>query len=175
MATRMPTSEAAPRPAASSAAATDQNKNPIEYARFVQQRRWFVSQFSYLLDQLAARPDPVVAGSTMLDTSVVLLCSELSDGRRARKALPQPACPACVSVRPRADGSPWPRLSAAPTRGRPGVSSGLRDGGSRRRRSRGALRRPTRRQERRQVDEPDVPSQARQDIREVLALAAPLE
>ncbi len=52
----------------------------LEYARFVQQRRWFVSQLSYLLDQLQARPDPGVPGASLLDTSVVLLCSEISDG-----------------------------------------------------------------------------------------------
>lgn len=47
------------------------------FNRYVQQRVWWVSQFRYLLDQLAARPE---ADGTMLDYSVVLLCSEVSDG-----------------------------------------------------------------------------------------------
>jgi hypothetical protein len=47
------------------------------FNRYVQQRAWWVSQFRYLLDQLAARPE---ADGTMLDYSVVLLCSEVSDG-----------------------------------------------------------------------------------------------
>jgi hypothetical protein len=37
-------------------------------------------QFAYLLDQLRQRPDPAVDGATLLDTSVVLACSEVSDG-----------------------------------------------------------------------------------------------
>jgi hypothetical protein len=49
-----------------------------EVKAFDQQIRWFVSQFGYLLDQLKARPEP--SGGTMLDTSVVLLCSEICDG-----------------------------------------------------------------------------------------------
>jgi hypothetical protein len=48
-----------------------------EYRDFVAQRTWFVQQFASLLDQLKARPD---GNGTMLDTSVVLLCSEISDG-----------------------------------------------------------------------------------------------
>jgi hypothetical protein len=48
-----------------------------EFAAFVQQRRWFVSQFRYLLEQLAARPE---GDGTMLDNSLVLLCSEVCDG-----------------------------------------------------------------------------------------------
>ncbi|MEZ4381912.1 MAG: DUF1552 domain-containing protein [Nannocystaceae bacterium] len=48
-----------------------------EYADYLKQRRWWVSQFSYLLDQLAARPD---GDGTMLDTSLVLLCTEVCDG-----------------------------------------------------------------------------------------------
>jgi hypothetical protein len=54
--------------------------NRVEYRRYVQQRRWFVAQFAYLLEQLRQRPDPAVAGATLLDTSVVLACSEVSDG-----------------------------------------------------------------------------------------------
>ncbi|MFO0709878.1 MAG: DUF1552 domain-containing protein [Sandaracinus sp.] len=47
------------------------------FNRYVQQRVWWVSQFRYLLDQLAARPE---ADGTMLDYSVVLLASEVADG-----------------------------------------------------------------------------------------------
>lgn len=46
-------------------------------AVYVAQRTWFVEQFAYLLDQLAARPD---GDGTMLDSSIVLLASEVSDG-----------------------------------------------------------------------------------------------
>ncbi len=47
------------------------------YRDFVRQRRWFVAQFAYLLEQLRARPED---GGTMLDHTVALLCSEVSDG-----------------------------------------------------------------------------------------------
>lgn len=50
-----------------------------EYAAYVKQRRWWVEQFAYLLQQLKDRPDPEGGGS-MLDTSIVLLCSEVCDG-----------------------------------------------------------------------------------------------
>ncbi len=48
-----------------------------EYRDFLAQRLWWVEQFAYLLDQLAARPED---GGTMLDHSLVLLCSEVCDG-----------------------------------------------------------------------------------------------
>lgn len=48
-----------------------------EYKAFVQQVRWWVEQFAYLLSQLAARPE---GQGTMLDESLVLLCSEIADG-----------------------------------------------------------------------------------------------
>lgn len=48
-----------------------------EFREYVAQRKWFVGQFAYLLDQLKQRPD---GAGTMLDTSLVLLCSEVSDG-----------------------------------------------------------------------------------------------
>lgn len=48
-----------------------------EYKSFVQQVRWWVEQYAYLLSQLAARPE---GQGTMLDESLVLLCSEISDG-----------------------------------------------------------------------------------------------
>lgn len=44
---------------------------------FLSQRRWFVAQFTYLLEQLKARPE---GDGTMLDYSLVLLCSEVCDG-----------------------------------------------------------------------------------------------
>jgi hypothetical protein len=48
-----------------------------EFADFVKQRRWWVAQFAYLLDQLASRPE----GETdMLDHTLVLLCTEVCDG-----------------------------------------------------------------------------------------------
>jgi len=53
------------------------DKSKREYRDYLLQRRWFVSQFAYLLEQLKARPE---GDGTMLDYSVVLLCSEVSDG-----------------------------------------------------------------------------------------------
>jgi hypothetical protein len=53
--------------------------NKPEFAAYVKQRRWWVEQFAYLLQQLKDRPDPEGDGS-MLDTSIVLLCSEVCDG-----------------------------------------------------------------------------------------------
>lgn len=48
-----------------------------EYRDYVAQRKWFVQQFAYLLDQLRQRKE---GDGTMLDYSVVLLCSEVCDG-----------------------------------------------------------------------------------------------
>lgn len=48
-----------------------------EFSDFVKQRRWWVSRFAYLLDQLAARPE---GEGTMLDHTLVLLCTEVCDG-----------------------------------------------------------------------------------------------
>jgi len=48
-----------------------------EYADYAKQVRWWVDQFGYLLGQLAARPED---GGTMLDHSLVLLCTEICDG-----------------------------------------------------------------------------------------------
>lgn len=53
-----------------------QSSDP-KFGAYVQQRTWFVAQLAYLLDALAARPD---GAGTMLDTSLVLFCSEVSDG-----------------------------------------------------------------------------------------------
>jgi hypothetical protein len=48
-----------------------------EFSDYVKQRRWWVSQFGYLLAQLKARPE---GSGTMLDNSVILLCTEICDG-----------------------------------------------------------------------------------------------
>lgn len=48
-----------------------------EFTDYLAQRRWWVSQFNYLLEQLAARPE---RDGTMLDYSVVVLCTEVCDG-----------------------------------------------------------------------------------------------
>ncbi len=47
------------------------------FTDFVKQVRWWVAQFAYLLQSLRAMPE---GDGTMLDHSVVLLCSEVSDG-----------------------------------------------------------------------------------------------
>lgn len=46
---------------------------------FVACERWFAEQFSYLLDRLAATPDP--AGGTLLDSTLVLWAKEMGDAR----------------------------------------------------------------------------------------------
>ena len=51
----------------------------IEFSSYLAQRQFWVGQFAYLLQSLADRPDPV-AGGSMLDTSVILLCTEVCDG-----------------------------------------------------------------------------------------------
>jgi hypothetical protein len=48
-----------------------------KYADYVAQRVWWMAQFAYLLDALGQRPE---ATGTMLDHSLVLACSEVSDG-----------------------------------------------------------------------------------------------
>lgn len=48
-----------------------------EYVAYEQQVRWWVSQFAYLLGQLKARPE---GDGTMLDHSIVVLCTEVCDG-----------------------------------------------------------------------------------------------
>ncbi len=52
-----------------------------EYAAFVRQVTWWVGQFAYLLDALAMRPE---GAGTMLDESLALLCTEVSDGNTHR-------------------------------------------------------------------------------------------
>jgi hypothetical protein len=48
-----------------------------EVRAYFQQRKWFVEQFAYLLSELKKRPD---GEGTMLDSSVILLCTEVCDG-----------------------------------------------------------------------------------------------
>lgn len=50
-----------------------------EYAAYEKQCRWWVEQFAYLVQQLKDRPDPAGDGS-MLDSSLVLCCTEVCDG-----------------------------------------------------------------------------------------------
>jgi hypothetical protein len=47
---------------------------------FAAQVRWWMGRYAYLLSELASRPDPEGGGS-MLDGSLVVLCSEVSDGK----------------------------------------------------------------------------------------------
>jgi len=53
------------------------DENHREFRDYLRQRRWWVAQFAGVLDALAARPE---GDGTMLDHSLVLLCSEVSDG-----------------------------------------------------------------------------------------------
>jgi hypothetical protein len=48
-----------------------------EFSNFLIQRRWFVEQYAYMLDRLASLPD---GEGSMLDTTAVLLCTEVCDG-----------------------------------------------------------------------------------------------
>jgi len=48
-----------------------------EFRHFLAQRNWWVQQFVHLLDELERRPE---GNGTMLDNSIVVLCSEVSDG-----------------------------------------------------------------------------------------------
>ncbi|MEE4245338.1 MAG: DUF1552 domain-containing protein [Kangiellaceae bacterium] len=43
-------------------------------------RAWYVEQVKYLLDRLAAFPDPDVAGDSLLDHTLVVFTSEMADG-----------------------------------------------------------------------------------------------
>jgi hypothetical protein len=46
---------------------------------FVKAERWFAEQFAYLLQSLKNTPDPM--GGTMMDSTLVVWCKELGDGR----------------------------------------------------------------------------------------------
>lgn len=50
-----------------------------KFTAFVAQIRWWVAQYTYLLDRLASTPEPG-GGGTLLDSSIVVLCTEVSDG-----------------------------------------------------------------------------------------------
>ena len=54
-----------------------QDRSNRLFTDYVKQVRWWVSQFGYLVQQLKSRPE---GDGTMLDHSLVLLCSEVSDG-----------------------------------------------------------------------------------------------
>lgn len=56
------------------------DSNPRGVADFVKCERWFTEQFAYLLDSLAARPDPE-SGGTLLDSTLVVWAKEMGDGR----------------------------------------------------------------------------------------------
>ncbi|MCK6515484.1 DUF1552 domain-containing protein [Myxococcota bacterium] len=51
--------------------------NKREFKAFVQQRQYWVDQFAYLLERLDAMPE---GDGTMLDNSLVVLCTEVCDG-----------------------------------------------------------------------------------------------
>jgi hypothetical protein len=48
-----------------------------EYASYYAQRVWWTEQLAYLLAELGARPED---GGTMLDHSLVVMCTEVCDG-----------------------------------------------------------------------------------------------
>jgi hypothetical protein len=56
---------------------TTHNEQDELFRAFHQQVRWWVDQFAYLLQALASRPED---GGTMLDNSIVFLCTEVCDG-----------------------------------------------------------------------------------------------
>jgi hypothetical protein len=53
--------------------------NAAGVAAFVAAERWFAAQFGYLVDKLAATPDP--AGGTLLDSTLVVWAKEMGDSR----------------------------------------------------------------------------------------------
>lgn len=53
------------------------NAQSREYTAYVQQSQWWAEQFAYLLDRLDSLPD---GDGTMLDSSIVVMCSEVCDG-----------------------------------------------------------------------------------------------
>lgn len=53
--------------------------NTAGVASFVKAERWYAQQFAYLLDRLAAAPDP--EGGALLDSTLVVWCKELGDAR----------------------------------------------------------------------------------------------
>ena len=57
------------------------DRNKREFVDFVAQRVWFVEQYARLLDQLASYPE---GDGSLLDYTLVLLCTEVSDGNTHR-------------------------------------------------------------------------------------------
>ena len=55
------------------------DSNTAGVDQFVKAERWFASQFAYLVDRLQGTPDP--AGGTLLDSTLVVWCKEMGDGR----------------------------------------------------------------------------------------------
>ena len=47
--------------------------------QYVDGTRWFMQQVSYLLDRLKSFPDPELGSGTLLDSTIVLVCHEMSD------------------------------------------------------------------------------------------------
>jgi hypothetical protein len=56
---------------------TTHNEQDELFRAFHQQVRWWVDQFAYLVQALASRPED---GGSMLDNSLVFLCTEVCDG-----------------------------------------------------------------------------------------------
>ena len=57
------------------------DESNLFFRTFVSQRRWFVDKFRYLLSELDSRVEFTEQGeTTMLDNSIVVLISEISDG-----------------------------------------------------------------------------------------------
>ena len=54
--------------------------NPAGLAQFVEAERWYAEQFRYLVDRLAAHPEPSGGGS-MLDHTLVVWAKEMGDSR----------------------------------------------------------------------------------------------
>jgi hypothetical protein len=53
------------------------NPQSREYNAYVQQRAWWAAQYAYLLERLDSLPD---GDGTMLDSSIVVCCTEVCDG-----------------------------------------------------------------------------------------------
>ena len=47
--------------------------------QYIEGTRWFMEQVSYLLDRLKSFPDPEMEGGPLLDSTIVLVCHEMSD------------------------------------------------------------------------------------------------
>ena len=57
------------------------DESNLFFRTFIAQRRWYLERFKYLLEQLDSRTEMTDQGeTTMLDNSIVVLISEISDG-----------------------------------------------------------------------------------------------